>query len=231
MKNKKKKREFLFLLGIIFLITVFMVIVGEYQKDTELLKYGKTLLVPVLIFIYLIQTRKPKYLYLIALIFAWIANALFLGKIEGVFSKSSACYLIYWMIITYIIIVNTSFPNYKVLVLAIIPFLFFYFYILELIYVNVFDDMFWYISNGIFMVFLAGYSLSLYVMDSNKTNTYLFMSVLMFVFVQLIIAIDHYYLPVKVFKPIAFLLYAAGQLILSKVILLFNEEQSEIVTQ
>jgi len=227
--QKKNKKEIRLIAEVVFLIVTLFVIVAEYRNDKDLLLFCKPLVGPLLCVIYFLKSQKPKFIYPFALIFAWLANIFFIYRFEIFIFGGATAYLVYWMIITYIILVNTKFPNPKLFTLAVIPFLFFYFYVLELVYVAIFDDLFLYLSNGVFMVFLAGYSLSLYMMDSSKVNTYLFVSVLMFVFVQFIVSIDLYYLSIKVFRPIAFLLYATGQFMLLKVIALFDKQTPETI--
>lgn len=64
---------------IIFFLFSFIEIYSEFTNDITLKWMIKPLLVPILIGLYFITSKKISCLYIIALLFNWIANVLFIS--------------------------------------------------------------------------------------------------------------------------------------------------------
>ncbi|MCG2612026.1 hypothetical protein LZZ90_10955 [Flavobacterium sp. SM15] len=224
MKMKKKK----IVKGIVvlfYMLVALMVIIGEYQKDITLLKFTKPFLIPLLSISYFLRSKKINWSYIMALVFIWLANILFIYQTEPFIFKGAVSYLIFWIIITFIILVNTRFPDKFSFLIALIPFSFIYCCVLQLILETVNESLLMFFLNGVFMTFLGAYSLANYFIDSNKANTCLLISILMFTFIQFLVSIDLYYLSMKLFRPIAMLLFAFAHYFLLKTLLFYEENK------
>lgn len=224
MKMKKKK-TIMGIVGLFYVLTSLIVVIGEYQKDMMLLKMVKPFLIPFLGVLYCLCAKKLNWSYLIALVFIWLANILFIFQSEPFIFKGAVSYLVFWIIITFIILVNTRFPDKFSFGIALIPFLFIYCCVLQLILEAVNESLLMFFLNGVFMTFLGAYSLANYFIDSNKANTYLLISILMFTFIQFLVSIDLYYLSMKLFRPIAMLLFAIAHVFLLKTLLFYEENK------
>ncbi|MBP8065879.1 MAG: hypothetical protein KAY31_00225 [Flavobacterium sp.] len=227
MENGEKAKLTL-VLEVLYVLVTLVVVFGEFQKDSELLAYSKPFVIPVLSLVYILRTKRRNYLYLLALFFGWLANIFFIKQTGTAIFNGGMSYLLFWVVMTYIVLVNTKFPNVKLFTIAIIPFMFIFTYILQLIYINIYGSVYLYFLNAVFMVFLGGYSLSAYFLHSDRVNTYLLIAVLLFTFIQFIISIDLYYLSFSLFRPIAFTIFAVAQMILLRLMVLFDIQQIEV---
>lgn len=208
---------------IAYVMLSLFVIFGEYEKDVRLISLTKPFLIPVLAVLYFALTKKINWIYVLALVFIWIANVLFITQTQEYIFKGGVSYLVFWIFITFLVLINTSFPNRVSFVIAIIPFTFLYCCVFQLVYENIEQGVYLFFLNGTLMVFLGGYSLANYFIDSNKPNTYLLISVLMFTFIQFLVSIDLYYLSTKLFRPMAMLLFVTAQFFLLKTFLSYEK--------
>lgn len=199
------------------------VIFGEYEKDIRLISLTKPFLIPALTVLYFTLTKKVNWMYVLALTFVWIANVLFITQNQEFIFRGAASYLVFWIFITFLILVNTPFPNRLSFLIAIVPFSFVYCCVFQLVYENIEQGIYLFFLNGILMIFLGGYSLANYFIDSNKSNTYLLISVLMFTFIQFLVSVDLYYISMKLFRPMAMLLFVVAQFFLLKTFLSFEK--------
>lgn len=226
--DRNEKNKLISVLEVLYALVALVVVFGEFQRDRELLAYSRPLVLPLLAVIYLFSSQKKSLIYLLALFFGWMANIFFIQHTSSAITNGGISYLLFWVVITYIILVNTNFPNAKLFTIAIIPFMFVFCYILQLIYINIYGSVYLYFSNAIFMVFLGGYSLAAYFLQSNRVNTYLLIAVILFTFIQFIVSIDLYYISFRLFRPIAFLIFAVAQMILLRLMVVFDTQNIEV---
>lgn len=213
--------------GIAYIMLSLFVIFGEYEKDIRLISLTKPFLIPVLVVLYLTLTKKINWIYLLALVFIWMANILFITQNQEFIFKATSSYLIFWILITFLVLVNTSFPNRPSFIIAIVPFSFVYCCVFQLVYENIDKGIYLFFMNGALMIFLGGYALANYFIESNKPNTYLLISILMFTFIQFLVSIDLYFVSTKLFRPIAMLLFVTAQFFLLKTFLSFEKRSLE----
>ena len=211
-------------LGIVYCILSLFVIFAEYEKDIRLISYTKPFLIPVLGVLYVVMSKKVNWIYLSALLFIWMANLFFINQTPEFIFKGTASYLVFWIFIIYLILVNTSFPNKVSFLIAVIPFSFIYCCVFQLVYENIETGVYFFFINGAFMIFMGAYSLANYFIDSNRTNTYFLICALFFTFIQFLVSIDLYYVSIKLFRPIAMLLFVTAQFFLLKTMLLFENK-------
>ncbi|CAM3718826.1 hypothetical protein FSS13T_13740 [Flavobacterium saliperosum S13] len=209
--------------GIAYIMLSLFVIFGEYEKDIRLISLTKPFLIPALVVLYLTLTKKINWMYVLALVFVWVANILFITQTQEFIFRGAASYLVFWIFITFLVLVNTPFPNRFSFLIAIVPFSFVYCCVFQLVYENIEQGVYLFFLNGTLMIFLGGYSLANYFIDSNKPNTYLLISVLMFTFIQFLVSIDLYYVSMKLFRPMAMLLFVTAQFFLLKTFLSFDK--------
>lgn len=213
-------------LGILYVLVACATIFGEFTKDLLVLKIAKPLMIPIILVVYLRSVRKPNKLYIIALVFAWLANLFFIIQAEHFIFKGAVSYLVFWILITFLILVNTSFPDKISFSIALIPFAFVYCCVLQLIYSSIQDSIYLFFLNGVIMTFLGAYALASYFNNSSKPNTYLLITILLFTFIQFLVSIDLYYISVKLFRPLAMMLFAVGQYFLLRTQLVFDKSRA-----
>lgn len=222
MKLKFRKNITVLLIIAYIMLSAFTVL-GEYERDVDLIKQTKPFLIPTLTVLYFFSAKKVNWVYVMALLFVWIANILFIIQNQEFIFKGSVSHLFFLIIITFLVLVNTSFPGKISFLIAIIPFSFIYCCVYQLIYENIEKGVYLFFLNGALMIFLGGYSLANYFIDSNKPNTYLLLSILFFTFIQFLVSIDLYFLSTKFFRPIAMLLFVSAQFLLLKTVISFDK--------
>lgn len=218
------KKNIIILLEIVYCALSLCVIFAEYEKDIRLISFTKPFLIPILGVLYVALSKKINWIYLSALLFIWMANLFFINQTPEFIFKGTASYLVFWVFIIYLILVNTSFPNKVPFIIAVIPFSFIYCCVFQLVYENIETGVYFFFINGVFMIFMGAYSLANYFIDSNRSNTYFLIGALFFTFIQFLISIDLYYVSIRIFRPIAMLLFVTAQLFLLKMILSFENK-------
>ena len=139
--ERKEKNKLILVLEVLYVLVTLVVVFGEFQKDYDLLVYSRPFLLPVLGAVYIFSTKKRNYLYLLALFFGWLANIFFIKQTDEALVNGGICYLLFWVMMTYLILVNTKFSDIKLFIIAIIPFMFVFSYILQLIYVHLYGSV------------------------------------------------------------------------------------------
>lgn len=218
-----KKMTLLF--GIVYCVLSLCVIFAEYEKNIRLISFTKPFLIPVLGVLYVLLSKKINWIYLSALLFIWMANLFFINQTPEFIFKGTASYLIFWVFIIYLILINTSFPNKVPFIIAVIPFSFIYCCVFQLVYENIQTGVYFFFINGAFMIFMGAYSLANYFIDSNRSNTYFLIGALFFTFIQFLVSIDLYYVSIRLFRPIAMLLFVTAHFFLLKTMLSFENKR------
>ena len=89
------------------------------------------------------------------------------------------------------------------------------------------DNIYLFLIHGIFTIFLGGLSLGNYIMISNKPNFLLFLSTMLFALTQFSFVLKVYYENGNIFQGIAMVMFVIGQFLLTKFILLTEENKSK----
>ena len=185
-----------------------LLVLAEYFKLCNVLIFFKPLLIPTLLVLYLFTAQKKSYWYIISLVFACGSNIflLFPGQ-QFVFFGVMA--FLFYRIFSIITIVKISEEIILLpLILATIPFLFVFSY---LIYIMISPDnpnFYPTVINDLIISIFSGMGLSNYVMNDNKPNSWLIISTLLFAFLVILFMVENFYLPNSVFKPLSAMIFA-----------------------
>lgn len=201
-------------------------IVAEFFKEHCLIMYSKPLLMPILILLYLFTSKNRSYIFMAALVFAWIANMLFISKSFQLIITGTIFFTIYRILIICMVIKCIKLPDVFPLVIACLPFLFIYMFVTNLTYEELGDGFWLFVAQGFFTIIFGALSLGGYIFNSNKSNTYLLVSTMFFTFTQFIFVIRLYYISLNIFQPLAMLLYVMGQFMIYKFVLIEEQEVS-----
>jgi len=210
---KKNKLASLLLLG--FFVVSFIEIIGEYNEDKALVWLTKPLILPLLIAYYLKQSKKINPLFIVALIFSWVANLLFIQNTFQFIVYGVIFFVIYRILVIYIIVNKVKMPSLIPLVLGSIPFIFIYVSVTLFTYNALGDGVYLFLLQGIFTIFLGGFSLGNYIMVSNKPNSLLLISTMFMAFNQFVFLLKLYYHQVNILQALAMILFVLGQLLLT----------------
>jgi hypothetical protein len=119
-------------------------------------------------------------------------------------------------------------PSLTPLVLGSIPFIFIYVSVTIFTYDALGDGVYLFLAQGIFTIFLGGFSLGNYIMVSDKSNTLLLISTMFMTFNQFLFLLKAYYPEVKTLQACAMLLFVLGQFLLTKYMLYTEGNKQKI---
>jgi hypothetical protein len=212
------------LTGIYFLVALIE-IAAELNNDISLISMTKPFLMPLLIAIYWCSTKRVNFLFVLSLLLVWIANLLFISTSMNSIIAATFFFLAYRILVMYIVFRMAKFPGYLPLIIGCMPFLFLYIFVANLTYKELGERFFLFAIQGIVMIVFGGYCLGNYILKSNKSNTYLLISTILFTAAQFILVIKIFYLSVNIFQPLAMLLFVSGQYLLYQYIVLEEKKR------
>lgn len=214
-----------------FFVVSFAEIIAEYFENKLLVWMTKPLILPLLLFYYLKRSKKVSPFFVIALIASWIANMLFIQNTIDFIFYGVLFFIIYRILIIYIIVNKVKMPNSIPLILGATPFIFLYTIVTLYTYEILGDNVYLFLFQGVFTIFLGGFSLGNYIMVSNKPNTILLISTMFMTFNQFIFLLKLYWTEVNVLQATAMLLFVFGQFLLTKYMFYTekNKQRFEII--
>lgn len=213
------------LLLLAFFVISLIEIIAEYAENKLLIWMTKPLILPLLMLYYFKRSKRISYHFIIALLFSWVANLLFIqGSFEFVF-YGVFFFLIYRILVIYIIVNKVKMPNSIPLILGSMPFTFLYIIVTLYTYDTLGNNVYLFLLQGAFTIFLGGFSLGNYIMISNKPNTLLLISTMFMAFNQFIFLLKLYYTEANQLQAVAMVLFVLGQFLLTKY--MFHMEKSK----
>lgn len=209
-----------------FFVVSLIEILAEYYEDKLLIWMSKPLILPILIIYYLKRSRKISLFFIVALLFSWIANMMFIQDSIDYIFYGVLFFLIYRILVIYIIVNKVKMPTSIPLILGSVPFVFLYVIVTLYSYNTLGDSVYLFLLQGVFTIFLGGFSLGNYIMVSNKQNSLLLISTMFMAFNQFIFLMKFYYLEVNKLQAVAMLLFVLGQFLLTRY--MFHTEKSKL---
>lgn len=205
-----------------------MEVVAEYFYHLPLIWSSKPFIVPILAIMYWLSSRSVNVVFLFALACSWVANMFFISRSLESISIGAYIFLGYRILIIYVVMRLIKFPGILPVALGSLPFVFIYLYVINVSYDTIGNGLYMFIAQGFFISFLGGLSVGNYILRSNKGNTLLLISTLMFAFTQFIFVVKLFYVDLDIFQPIAMALFAIGQYILCKFVLISERKNAKI---
>ena len=209
--------------------TALLFLCQEIFKMHPVFDYFGLLRLFTLIVLYIYSSQKRNPVFLSMLFFVLVSNFLFFKKNDTYLMYGMIAYLMNRLFT--VILVFRILPNKKALpiIIASIPFLFFYLYMIflaEKLFSLGFLSL---LMNSLLMSFLGGLALSTYYLDNESKNKYalLLVSILLFVMQNLIFLLQKYYGMAGLFEPISIVLNTASLFIFYKFIILCETSTAE----
>jgi len=208
METKLAKLANVFI-GVYLIITAILV-VAEMFQITDMLFAFKPLLLPTLMVIYYTTSHNKNLIYLISLFFAVCSNIFFLFNQQTFLLYGLIAFMIY-RILSIILVLNIvkKIPLLP-FIIATLPFAFIFSCLLNLAMGALSNTLFPAIINAILISILAGISLSSYILDDSRANSWLAISTLLSVVLVCIFVIQKYYFANLVFQPLSALIFSAA---------------------
>lgn len=213
-------------ISIIYFAVAFVLLIGEVAKLNPLIYLLKPSMIPVLLLLYIYTSKKRSYGYICTLLFSFSSNVFFLESTSERLLGGILTYMVYRFLTIVIVYKAIKIKKLLPLTIATVPFLFIFLSLLNLIKEVLHESFYPALINGLLMSFLGGLSLSNYVLDDNKKNSWLLISSLLFGTQVFIFTIQRYYLENAIFQPIAVIIYAISHYAFYKFVVL-DEESNE----
>lgn len=213
MMTSKSNHDFVSKI-IIFYFTIATVAVFANVFSYELLFTFSRILLPILLLTlyYLKSQIKNRIFYIIISLFL-ITTILFITENSQLFLYGIFAFIIHRVFVIYLILKLTSKNNYLLILLATFPFLLIFFYLIYEINEGSMLNYNILIIQSILISIIGGISLSNYIKEDNRQNSWLLISTLLFIGLRFIIFIEKYYLSnevLNVFRPMETFLTVFG---------------------
>lgn len=220
---KKNKLAGYLLLG--FFVISIIEVIAEYNEDKLLIWLTKPLLLPLLMFYYLKRSKRVSIPFVLALLSSWIANLFFIQNTFQFIIYGVSFFMIYRILVIYIIINKVKMPSSIPLIIGSLPFIFIYVVATFFTYDILGYNVYLFLIQGVFTIFLGGFSLGSFIMIYNKPNAVLLISTMCMAFNQFVFLLKFYYNEANVLQAFAMVLFVLGQFLLTKY--MFYTEKSK----
>lgn len=221
----KKKSEVLFkkklikpLIAIYFFLSLVEVL-AEYYNDSFYILASKPFLMPLLILIYFLSSKRFNPLFVAALVSAWMANLFLINHSAFHFFIGTTFILFYRLIVMYLVFRKVRFPGYLPLLLGCLPFLFIFLFVANVAYSQLHEHFWMFILQGFFMILFGGFCLSAYIIKSSTSNTFLLISTMFFTATQFLVVIKGFHSSLGRLQAIAMLFFVLAQYLIYKYII------------
>lgn len=232
MDIKKGKTIFLKPLKLFYLFLSLILVYAEYLKDADILYVIKPLLMPTLFFLYFVSTnKKGMNLYFVTtLFFMWIANICFISTEKKMLILGILNTFLSRLFVLILLLKCCKRPKLLPFLIGTFPFAIIFITVLELLSNNLGDAFYFVVLNGILVILLGGISLANYIVSPSRINTYILISIILFISMRFIVAIDFYYLSVQIFRPIAIIVFSVAQYILYMAVVAMDQPEEKKIT-
>ncbi|MEC4003803.1 hypothetical protein OX283_003980 [Flavobacterium sp. SUN052] len=221
----KKELSISFALSVVFFLVSFIEIFAEYKMNFRLQWITKPFLIPILATLYLITSNSKSQLYLIALLFNWLANIFFISVEFKFLFIASACFLIFRLLIVVKIFKDEKSLGIFPIILGAIPFLFLFLSLINLVYKNINGvELYLVICQTILMTLFGGFSLANFIIKNTLPSKFLLISSLFFGINLFVLGVKYYYIDFTFLKPIAMTFFILGHFVFYKFLVL-NENK------
>lgn len=200
------------ILGLYFFV-VTVEIIAELFLYKPFLFIFKPLIPILLMLLYWKTSNLRNSLFFLTILFSLITNVFFIYDTENMLFLGLIAFFIHRLLVIYYIVKLIKLKDYIPMFIAMIPFVFFFFYLLSLASELEPRSYVILIIQNIMISIIAGLTLSDYMMNNGKKDTtWLFIFGLLSVTQSFIVFIEKYYLldlsPIS-FRPLAMLLNMA----------------------
>ena len=168
-------------------------VISEYTSCQTTIYFTKPLIPLILMVLYFYNSTKKDILFFVIMSFSLITNLLFIPSDEKALFYGVISFTIHRIFLLILIFKIIKIKDYIPFVLATMPLAFIFFYLFAASDVPE-NSYYLIVFHNIMASVLGGMAISSYVMNDNKRNSLLLISVLLFLGLQLVVYIEKYYL-------------------------------------
>lgn len=200
------------------LIIVLYFAIAAVEVTAELFSYKpvlfifKPLISVLLMLLYWNSSKLRNLLFFLVIFFSLITNVFFIPNTEKALFIALIAFLVHRILTIFYLIKLTKTKDYIPLLIATIPFLFFFFYLLSVSGEMEESRYIVLMIQNILVSILGGITISDYMMNYNRKNPWLLIFGILSVTLYFIVFIEKYYLSdlsPEIFRPMAMILNTA----------------------
>ena len=184
--------------------------IAELLEAKSVIYIFKPTLIPALIALYLYTSKVRNPIYVLGLLFGLLSNISFMFTAESMVLYGFLSFMIYRILCIFIAVKLIKKIFLLPFIVATLPFLFIFSCLLNLTLSPDAAEFYAAAINAVLISALSGLALSNYVMEDNKTNSWLAISTLLFIVLIFLFMFQKYYISNIVFQPISALIFAFG---------------------
>ena len=203
------KRNIVKIITIIYFVNAVIEVVSEYYSNNTVIFLAKPLIPFLLIVLYCFSSERKNPLFIIIMFFSLVTNVLFIPKAPLCLFYGLVAFTIHRILLIYYIYILSKIKNMKLFVAITIPLFAIFFYLFFAstdVPENSYELL---ILLNVMGAILGGIGISNYILNDNKQNSQLMISVLMFLGLQMVVYVERYYLAsimLEYVRPLAMLL-------------------------
>lgn len=191
--NLKNRYILVNALIIIYFINAIIEVISEYTSFLTAIYITKPLIPLLLMVLYFYKSSKKNSLFFVIMSLSLITNLLFIPNSQESLFYGVISFTIHRIFLLILIFKIIKIKDYIPFVLATIPLAFIFFYLFAASDVPE-NSYYLIVFHNMMASILGGMAISNYVMNDNKQNSLLLISVLLFLGLQLVVYIEKYYL-------------------------------------
>ena len=209
MNNFNQKSQPEKIIFVLYYVVATIEVITESFSNKPLIYVFKPMIPLTLMALYWITSKERDPFFFVTVTLAMITDVFFISNTEGMLFFGLVFFFINRILIIYYILKLMKIKDYVPMFIAMIPFLFVFFYLLSISGVLETRIHFIVIIQNILISILSGIILSNYIMFYNKKTTWLFIFGLLSVTQYFIVFLEKYYLSgvsPAIFRPVAMIL-------------------------
>ena len=189
----ENKYDLFKVITIFYFVNAIIEVTAEAYRLKDIVYITKPLIPLLLMLMYWLKSTKRNTLFFLIMLFSTITNLLFIPDDKMILFYGVISFTIHRLLLLYFIFKIVKMKSILPFVLSIIPLLLVFFYLFAASDVPA-NSYYLIILHNIMAAVLGALAITSYVIDDNKRNSYLLISVLLFLGLQLIIYVEKYYL-------------------------------------
>lgn len=203
------KKDIVKIITIIYFINAVIEVGSEYYSNNGIIFFAKPLIPFLLIVLYWFSSERRNPLFIIIMFFSLVTNVLFIPKTPLCLFYGVVAFTIHRILLVYYVYILSKISSIKLFVAITIPLLAIFFYLFFASTDIPENSYFLLILLNILGAILGGIGISKYVLNDNKQNSLLMISVLLFLGLQMVVYVERYYLAsimLEYVRPLAMVL-------------------------
>lgn len=208
---EKSKKTWTLIVGLLFALIVVIELSAEYFANTKVVLVMKPLISISVIALYLVNSNTRSVILILSLILGLISSVLFIPNEPVALLWGVMVFAVHRLFLIFFLLKLMQKIDYFPILIASLPILIIFSYLVAINGDLNIPTMIVFSINNILISFFCGIIFANYLMNDQYTNTWLLISALMFIALQLIVYIEKFYLlefSPRILRPIAVLFLA-----------------------